>query len=284
MGIRLGGGSPTGGGREREKKLVVIGGSLLLVVAAWTIGVFVLGVGGGGGGEVASGGRGGGAAPGNGDANPPDGDRARESGTPREGTALEADAHERDYATPEDPEVFMEQERERDVRAQEEPAVTAGGATDEPAGYDPLGIRGRRIPLTPVDRDRVSAAAAKFVTAAYGYSGQRGSREEYLSGINDTVLSPEFYDSEGAAEVRRYSETVQSSGTRSAARMDGFDVESADGDTVEGYAYFATGDSYDRSGDLMGDEKSYRQELTLVRYGAVFRVKAADEVQEVRER
>lgn len=198
------------------------------------------------------------------------------------------------YATPENPEEFRREESARDREDQDEAPLPEGGAANEPASYDPLGISGQEVPLTPADEDRVRAAAAQFVTAAYGYTGEDGEESErgYLAGVSDHALTPEFYASPGAREVKRYAELVRESGTRSAARLERFEIEDVvpeeqaeDGYTqqrVTGYAYFRTADEYNRYGEIEGEERSYRQRLTLERYRAVFKVYSAEQIEEVR--
>ncbi len=272
MGLRID--DPSGGGRQKRRLLLYAGG-LVSVVLLWTFLIFFLGVGSGAGGSEAAGtrvaeGSGGGRA----------GEQAGDGGL--ESTGFEADRGEKDYVTPEDPEAFVEREREEDRRAQHEPAVPPGGATDEPAGHDPLGIQNQDVPLTLADEGRVEGAAAKFVAAAYGYSGR--DRDEYLDALNALLIPQKFYASPGSEEIERLSEQVETTGTRGAAKMSAFEIEKVEGERVEGYAYFETADSYDRYGGLVGNEKGYRQRLTLVRSDAIFLVEAAGEVEEVRER
>ncbi len=196
---------------------------------------------------------------------------------------------------PEDAENIGERENVGDEAALGETHSPEGGVSHEAGGYDPLGVSGQEVPLLPADKDRARAAAAQFITAAYGYTGEAGeeSARGYISGVSDHALTPEFYASSGASEVKRYEELVRASGTRSAAVLDLFEirevipeVRSADGYTqqrVVGYAYFRTANEYDRYGGIEGDEESYRQRLTLERYRAVFKVYAAGEIEEVRE-
>jgi hypothetical protein len=266
--------SPSGGGQEKRRPLLYAGG-LVSVVLLWTFLIFFLGVGSDAGGSEAAGVRG--------DEDSGDGRAGEQSGVgSRKSAGFEADRGEKDYVTPEGPEAFVERERGEDRRAQHEPAVPPGGATDEPAGYDPLGIQDRRVPLTPADENRAEGAAARFVAAAYGYSGE--DRDEYLDALNALLVPQKFYASPSSKEIERLSEQVETTGTKGAAKMSAFEIEKVEGEHVEGYAYFETADSYDRYGRLVGDEKGYRQRLTLVRSGAIFLVEAAGEVQEVRGR
>lgn len=170
-----------------------------------------------------------------------------------------------------------------------------GGVENGSGGHDPLGVSGQEVPLLPADKERARAAASQFVAAAYGYTGGPGEEDvrKYISGVSDHALTPEFYSSPGAEEVKRYEKLVRSSGTESAALLDLFDIQEViperrgDGEytqqRVVGYAYFRTADEYNRYGEIEGNEKSYRQRLTLERYRAVFKVYAADEIEEVRE-
>jgi hypothetical protein len=273
MGLRIDGSS--GGGRGRERRLLLYAGVLVSVVVLWTLLIFFLGVGSGAGGSEAAGAKGDG-----GSGNARAGEQTGEGG--RKSPDFEADHGGKDYVTPEDPEAFVKREREEDRRAQHEPAIPPGGATDEPAGHDPLGIQNQEVPFTPADEARVEAAAARFVAAAYGYSGE--DRDEYLDALNALLVPQKFYASPGSQEIERLSEQVETTGTKGAAKISAFEIERAEGERVEGYAYFETADSYDRYGGLVGDEKGYRQRLTLVRSGAMFLVEAAGEVQEVRRR
>lgn len=274
------GGSGEDQRRKRKRLLVlVVAGAALVVV--WIFLVLALGIGSssGGGERGNSSASDGGSAEGGVASEDTANQRAQ---TPEGTEAAPAETgEEKDYATPEDPEQFAREEQRRDEASQGGPRPP-GGADHEPAGYDPLGIQRQDVPLTPADRDRVQSAASNFVAGAYGYSGGKGTSEEYLAGVGDVVLSPEFYSSEGAEEVMKYSDSVRKSGTNSAAKMVRWEVESAGEDEVEGLVYFESADGYDRYGELTGEKKTYRQALTLVRYRAVFKVKDAGRVQEVR--
>ena len=264
----------SGGGRAREKRrLLLYAGGLVSVVLLWTFLIFFLGVGSGAGESEAAGAR---DEEGSGDG------RAGEQigNADWESTNLEADPRGENYVSPKDPGTFVERGREEKRLAQREQAKAAAGSTDEPASHDPLGIRNQDVPLTPADKDRVKGAAARFVAAAYGYSGE--DRDEYLDAMNALLIPQKFYASPGSEEIERLSEQVETTGTKSAAKMSAFKIEEVNGERAEGYAYFETADSYDRYGELVGSEQGYRQRLTLVRSGAIFLVEAASEVQEVR--
>lgn len=232
-------------------RFLLYGACGALLVVLWTALVFVAGTSGGAGGDLA-----------------PEASRERtdERSTRPTGETMPGGEGEPGGAVPGE-----------ELREEMRSDPPEGGATDEPGGYDPLGLAGESGGLTETDRGRVRLGAARFVAAAYGYSGR--DRDAYLSAVNETVILPAFYSSEGAEEVERYSEEVEREGARSAAKLARFEVRSVTDEVVEGRAYFETGDAYDDHGDLEGERRAYRQELTLERRGAIFRVKAAGEVE-----
>ncbi|QIN78318.1 hypothetical protein GBA65_07080 [Rubrobacter marinus] len=123
-------------------------------------------------------------------------------------------------------------------------------------------------------------AAARFVSAAYGYSGR--DEDAYNQGVGATVVWPAFYESPGAAEIERYAAQVGKTGTESAALLTRFDVEKTTPDTAEGYARFETGGGYGPDGELAGKKLAYRQRMVLARSGSVWKVRAAEKVEETR--
>lgn len=125
------------------------------------------------------------------------------------------------------------------------------------------------------------AAAASFITAAYGYSGS--DPNEYGYGVGETVIWPDFYYSPGADEIQRYTDEVAGPGAEHAASMTDFVAEEASegeggAETVTGYAYFVVGQSYS-SGDIEGPSERYRQRLTLVHQEGGFLVKVAETIE-----
>ena len=280
------------GTRRNKNRLVIYTGIGLSLILLWTLLVLVLGVGSHGSaagsgagadhngavgatarqgsGHAAHAGRGGITAP-----QPENnGGTLAHSDPPNGGGAPQA-------VRPKNPEKFIAQERLRDRKASGQTPLPPGGATDEPPAGDPLGIKARKIPLTPVNQDRVKAAAAKFVIAAYGYSGR--DRNEYLKQLNRQILPQTFYSSPADTEIESYLQLIESRGTKSAAKLTGFEFGKVTDEEVPGYAYFSTADGYDHYGNLVGAKKDYRQKLALVRDGAVFVVKSADRIQEVRK-
>jgi len=128
--------------------------------------------------------------------------------------------------------------------------------------------------------ERVRFAAAEFVSAAYGYTGDDPAA--YNQGVGRTVVWPAFYDSAGAAEIERYAAQVGDGGTRSAARLTRFEAEETTSENSTGHAHFETGEGYDpRTGELTGVRVAYRQRLALSQIGEAWKVEAAGEVEEV---
>lgn len=160
----------------------------------------------------------------------------------------------------------------------ESPESREGGAGNEPGVYDPLGTGASAGDLSRTDEARVRYAAEKFVIAAYGYTGS--DEAEYLAEVAAVSLSPDLSLSPGGAEISRYARQVEESGTKSAAILTSFDLESTSQETVSGTATFKTGEAYGSGGDLVGERLYYRQEMTLTRMGESWKVRAAEVVQE----
>jgi hypothetical protein len=154
------------------------------------------------------------------------------------------------------------------------------GATNEPGSYDPLGTGATAGDLAGVDRERVEFAAKRFVSAAYGYSGD--DEDAYNQAVGQTVAWPVFYDSEGSEEIERYAKQVEETGTKSGALLTRFEALETSPDSVEGYAYFETGSGYGPNGGLTGEKLGYRQHMTLRRSGAAWKVEATEKIEETR--
>jgi hypothetical protein len=217
----------------------------------------------------------------------PEGTRTVERTTLPEATREEAQAvpDEAAYAaTPEDRQATSEEEEETTPEvpsgAAPEPRDRSKEAASGPGLQD---TSGTGVPVddhAETEGERVRFAAAEFVSAAYGYSGE--DPDAYNQGVGRTVVWPAFFDSAGAAEVTRYAEQVKNAGTRSAARLTRFEAEETTPENATGYAYFETGEGYDpRTGDLTGTRIAYRQRMTLSRIGETWKVESAGEVEEV---
>ena len=272
-------GLPQGGFRRRgpsgRRKVLVVSGVLFVLLLAWSYAILSYG----GGGES------GGSAP------PeartvPSGNGASEATGSAPGTGREAVPDDTAYV-----EDGIGGQPDGDgaggARPEQDPAAGAAdpsrtGAEDgssEPEDYrpDPLGT-GAAGDLAPTDEERVRFAAARFVTAAYGYSGD--DEDAYNQGVGATVAWPAFYQSPGSEEIERYAARVGEGGTRSAALLSRFEFTKSGGAMASGYAYFETGEGYGPDGGLTGRKLSYRQKMTLVRSGGAWVVKHTDEIEE----
>lgn len=290
MSLRHGRHSNDSGRNKRRLVIYTVGG--LCIVLLWTLLVLVLGVGSHGGeagGQAGAHNKGGpqgdarGGSPGGDTGYAAKGGITAPQPENNGGTRVLSDTPggEPEAVRPKNPKKFIQAERVRDRKASGQPPLPPGGATDEPSGRDPLGIKAQKIPLTSVDQSRVKAAAAKFVIAAYGYSGK--DRNRYIKDLNRQIVPQTFYSSPGDTEVESYLNLIETRGTKSAAKLTGFQFASFPDQDVTGYAYFSTADSYDHYGNLIGAKKDYRQKLVLVRNGFIFIVKSADRIQEVRK-
>lgn len=141
------------------------------------------------------------------------------------------------------------------------------GASSDPGGHDPLGLGAGPNELSTTERNRAEAAAFHFVRHAYDRPGD--DRAEYLSGVSQAVVSPEFFGSPGGKIVSTIADRVAGGGVDGPAAFEGFEAERESPDRVEGVTTFR-----------LGGERLYEQELELVRWGATWRVISAGEVRE----
>ena len=162
----------------------------------------------------------------------------------------------------------------RESRAHDHPE----GATNEPGSYDPLGTGASAGDLVPVDEQRLRFAAARFVSAAYGYSGK--NKDAYNQGVGAAVVRPDFFDSSGSSEITRYADQVGDTGTTSAAVLTRYETLDSSAKSATGYAYFDTGSGYSASGGLKVDKQSYRQKMTLTRSGSAWKVLSVNDIEE----
>lgn len=154
----------------------------------------------------------------------------------------------------------------------EGPDLPEGGSQSEPGRYDPLGTGAAPGDLSPTERGRARQAAA-YVLYAFGYTG--GNHAEYLSAVNLTVLSPEFYGSPGAEGVGAFAQAVADGGTESTATLTDFELKEESLTEVRALATFSVDGSV--------TDGRFTQRLELVKWGAGWKVRAAGEVGEADE-
>lgn len=156
------------------------------------------------------------------------------------------------------------------------------GEEDEAAeqgGFDPLGKDPQPGDLTETDEDKAEAAADRYVTAAYGYTGN--SEKDYRQGVEQVALASGLYRSPGGERIEEYAEVAGGSGITSAAVMDSFEITSSEPSQVKGTAYFQVGKSYNRYAELKGEKTSFEQEMTLCPVYSTYRVCSAEAEEEV---
>ncbi len=210
---------------------------------------------------------------------------AAESTRAAEQIPLPESTREESRAVPDEPAYATTPEEQREPSARgEEPSgevttrviFSQSGNSGEEATDEPGASTGD---LAETDGERARFAAAEFVSAAYGYTGE--DPNEYNQGVGRTVVWPAFYSSAGGAEIARYAEQVESTGTEGAAKLTSFEAEKVTPENATGYAHFETGEGHDpRTGELTGSRSAYRQEINLSRVGETWKVEAAGEVEE----
>lgn len=246
-----------GRGGPKRRRATIIGGVLLLLLVGWSYAVLSYDGGGEDGGEKPA-------------AEAQAGQTAAASSTPETtrggGVTGSVPGSTAAATTPERP--------SSDDEVRKTPGE-AGGSTAPP---DPLGTGVSADDLPEIDQERARFAAARFVSAAYGYSGD--DKDTYNQGVGQTVVWPAFYDSAGAGEIESYAAQVEESGTQSAAKLTGFEAEETSPKSVEGYARFETAEGYDANGELTGERVAYRQHMTISRSGAMWRVQAVEPIEE----
>ena len=259
--------------RPGRRRAYVLGTLVLLFVIGWSYGVLSYDHGEGDSGAVADGNR----APTPASAPPAEGEEPQ--AVPDENAHVSAPVEQRQppARTSNAP---VEAPEAPQARPKSAPAGHPEGTTAGPGSHDPLGNGASAGDLAPIDRERIRFAAARFVSAAYGYSGR--DEDAYNQGVGATVVWPGFYESPGAAEIERYAAQVGETGTESVALLTRFEVEKTTPDTAEGYARFETGSGYGPDGELTGEKLAYRQRMVLARSGSVWKVRATEKIEETR--
>lgn len=121
------------------------------------------------------------------------------------------------------------------------------------------------------DEDQVELTVSRFVSAAYGYSGN--DAYAYSRAI-DALVMPDFYSSTGGEWITRYTEAVAEGGIYSSARLDRFEIAGTSSDEAEGTAYFESG--------AIGEELTdYYQRITLVPSEGLYKIQAASKEKRV---
>lgn len=131
------------------------------------------------------------------------------------------------------------------------------------------------------DEDRAKAAADRYITAAYGYTGDSG--KEYREHISRAADKETLYRSPGGERVQGYARSAEKDGITAAAVMESFEIDSTEGQKVEGTAYFRVGREYDRYAEIKGESTPFAVDLTLTPVRSTYEVSSASAEQEVSE-
>ncbi len=264
MGRRRANHSPAGRPQRRRRRVVIVG--VVLALLGWILAVAALG--GGGGSEQ-------GGSPGD------DGHGLGEATDPSPGPESATDDGDEPASSSSVPaEDGSNKDDEEHVHSytNETTTLPPGEAAKLNEPSNPLLLDDPTLSdLSETDRARIEQAAARFVTAAYGYSGD--SEQEYRQGVSDTSHAIDLYSSPGGELIdQEYAEAIGEEGIHSAARLQEFEVTSVKNSQAKATAHFtiSSGGEYNRYGELEGGESiDYRQELMLYPYGEVYRVTSA---------
>ena len=129
------------------------------------------------------------------------------------------------------------------------------------------------------DEDRAKAAADRYITSAYGYSGD--SAREYRDGISRTADTQALYQSPGGERIQEYARAAEQGGITAAAVMDSFEITSTNGGAVKGTAYFQVAREYDRYGELGGEATPFEVDLTLSPVRSTYEVSSSSLEREI---
>ena len=266
MGLSQGGFAE--GGRTGRRRALIVGAIVVVLLVAWTYAVMSYG---------------GGARGGAGDARSEAHREAAQAATPKAGQSASAPTGRQGAGSQTGGALPVSEGASTPASSPASTPAAPSGERGQAAGgadlYDPLGAGASPGDLTEVDRERARFAAAQFISAAYGYTGN--DEDAYNQGVGDTVVWPAFYQTEGSKEIERYASQVEKTGTRSAAKLTWLNLRQTSPYSASGYAYFDTGEGYGTGGDLTGERRAYRQHMILQRTGATWSVKATGPIQEV---
>lgn len=174
-------------------------------------------------------------------------------------------------SAPEEPEaVYVDRDT---PRQRQQSSGTANNIPDKAVDYDPLGTGADQTSLTETEKGRVELAAEQFVIHAYGFTGKgEDGQFQYETGVSRYVDAATFYDSPGAEPLAELSKKIGAGGITSTATLDSFSLGAVKPGSVEGTATF-TVESPDGS-------VTYAQKLTLTKTGSLWRVGAAQQINE----
>ena len=168
------------------------------------------------------------------------------------------------------------------------PGAQSSGASSSDTSSSDASSEGVQDEIKPsgtsvADEDRAKAAAGRYISSAYGYTGESG--KDYRDGINRTADTKALYSSPGGERIREYAKAAEEDGITAAAVMESYEITtSTDGGIVKGTAYFKVGREYDRYGQITGETTSFEVDLTLSPVRSTYEVSASSLEREVSEK
>lgn len=183
---------------------------------------------------------------------------------PQQGDALQ------DLGAPGGGSTSMETTAVEEEPLEGEPVADSGGESPEPDYAE----------LSATQKQRVEGAVSDYVVSAYGYTGSDPTG--YGRAVEQNVVLPDFYNSEGGEHIREQIERLKGSEVRAAAALDRFEIEEAGEQQVVGTAYYSRGESYDESGTgVAGGGERYSERITLVPVQSIYKISEASGPREV---
>lgn len=155
------------------------------------------------------------------------------------------------------------------------PTQTGGGE-----GYDPLGTGAEPGDHTEAELERVRSAAARYITYAYGYTGE--APKAYRDKLSTAVIESTFDSSQAGAEVSKIEDTIEAGGLKSAAVLTGFETKEQNLHEVTATATFEVGESYD-DGSVSGEKTTYTQDVNIQLEGTDWKVAKAQQREETQQ-
>lgn len=155
-----------------------------------------------------------------------------------------------------------------------DPLGDGSQSPEEPTEAEPTEAEPTEAELTESggrDRRRVEITVSRFVSAAYGYSGNDPTA--YSQAI-EAVVVPDFYSSTGGEWIGKYTDAVANGGIEATAALERFEIAEVSSDRVVGTAYFESG--------AVGEEPTdYYQRIMLSPSEEMYKVQAASKEKKV---
>lgn len=157
-------------------------------------------------------------------------------------------------------------------------AGSQGPPEQEAMVHDPLDTGAKPGALGKTDLERVKVAVDLYVNTAFGFTGGPSEKAEtrYRNLLFQTVMAFDFSKknlSPGMTAIEKFAEKISTEGTDSEAKLQSVKIVEQSLDEVLLDATFTVKEK--------GGEQQYRQRLTVVPWQATWKVKYAQELEEV---